>query len=63
LEIARKVRQQNTMNYEVPEKARELRRIMQKLGVEDYKIRFRDNTAEINYGIWIEIRKPTPKKP
>ena len=59
LAIARKVRKkQQSMNYNVEEKAKELHKIMEKLGVVGYKIRIPENTAGINYGIWIEITKP-----
>ena len=59
LAIARKVRKkQQSMNYKVEEKAKELHKIMEKLGVVGYKIRIPENTAGINYGIWIEITKP-----
>jgi SAM-dependent methyltransferase len=59
LEIARKIRKnQQGMNYDVEEKARELREIMRELDITGYKIRIPENTAGINYGIWIEINKP-----
>ena len=47
------------MNYDPEQKAEELRGIMKKLKIEDYKISIPQmgKAAGLNYGIWIEIRK------
>lgn len=59
LDIARKVRKkQQGLNYDVEEKARELHKIMRELDITGYQIRIPENSAGINYGIWIEIIKP-----
>jgi len=59
IELAKKVRSGNPMNYDKKEKAEELRGVMEKLGIEDYEIRIPQTgkAVGLNYGIWIEIRK------
>jgi len=46
--------------YDVDETEKELRRIMQTLGIADFMIRrpHVGNAAGVNYGIWLEFRKP-----
>ncbi|UCD53073.1 MAG: class I SAM-dependent methyltransferase [Phycisphaerales bacterium] len=62
LEEAREVRRKHGSGpkYDVDETERELRRIMNALGIADFTIRrpHAGNTAGVNYGIWLEFRKP-----
>ena len=46
--------------YDVDATADELRTIMKTLEIKDYRIirPRRDNDAGINYGVWVEFRKP-----
>jgi len=48
--------------YDVDETEKELRGIMNTLGIADYAIRRPrvGNAAGVNYGIWLEFRKPRP---
>jgi outer membrane receptor protein involved in Fe transport len=65
LEVARAVRdRQREIGkepvYDVEETAAELRRIMRSLAIEDYRVRIPrpDRRGDVNYGIWLEFRKP-----
>lgn len=46
--------------YDVAGTADELRAIMRTLGIRDYRVirPRRDNDAGVNYGVWVEFRKP-----
>lgn len=62
VETARKVRAQQggKMKYDVDATENELRQIVDKLGIKEYSI-YRPKPAGsegVNYGIWVEIRKP-----
>ncbi len=65
LETARAVRDRQRRNgkepvYEVTQTAAELGRIMRSLKIEDYRIRIPkpEVRGDVNYGIWLEFRKP-----
>jgi len=65
VEVAREVRARQAKSnrmpaYDVDETASELRRIMKSLKIEDYQIRIPkpELRNEVNYGIWLEFRKP-----
>ena len=62
LKVAREVRDRQRRNgkepvYDVEEAAAELREIMRSLEIEDYRIRI-PKRGDVNYGIWLEFRKP-----
>ena len=48
------------MDYPFEEKAIELERIMRNLNISDFKIHdpSSQHDEKVNYGIWIEFRKP-----
>ncbi len=65
MEVAREVRDRQRRNgkepvYDVDETAAELGKIMRVLKIEDYRIRMPrpEQRGDVNYGIWIEFRKP-----
>ena len=62
LAVARQIRaeQGKNMHYSFKDKAGELKAVMEKLGIETYRIHHPGaaHGEAINYGIWIEIRKP-----
>ncbi|MFC1562649.1 methyltransferase domain-containing protein [candidate division KSB1 bacterium] len=69
LEIARKIRNNQNKNggapkYDIRKTADELQKIMQTLGIKDYRIRIPKPTGSegVNYGIWLEFHKPVTKK-
>ena len=62
IEVARQVRDRQRRNgkepiYDVEKAAAELRQIMRSLEIEDYRIRI-PKRDDVNYGIWLEFRKP-----
>jgi SAM-dependent methyltransferase len=68
LEVAREVRDRQRRNgkepvYDVEKTAAELRQIMRSLGIEDYRVRIPkpERRGDVNYGIWLEFRKPAGK--
>ena len=70
LEVARQVRDRQRRNgkepvYDVEKTAAELRQIMGSLGIEDYRIRIPhpERRGDVNYGIWLEFRKPAKVGP
>ena len=62
LDVARQIRarQGKRMMYDLDEKANELEDVMAKAGIRMYKIHrpMEQYHDQVNYGIWIEIRKP-----
>ena len=62
VEIARDIREQQgrSMVYDREEAARELETIMDELGIDTFSIEIPvpEQDESLNYGIWIEIRKP-----
>lgn len=62
VETAKKIRakQTNKMNYDIEEKTNELRLLMKQLDIEEYRIHKpgTEHGEKVNYGIWIELRKP-----
>ena len=50
--------------YDIVETEAELRGVMKDIGVDEYKIRVHRNpeAPDINYGIWIEFRKPARRQ-
>ena len=62
IETAAKIRtkQGKKMKYDVEKKANELYNIMNELGVKDYRIDIPKppGSENVNYGIWVEFRKP-----
>jgi len=63
--VARAIRaeQGKGMNYDRVKREAELRKTMTTLGIKDYRIHTPVVVGgeDVNYGIWIEIRKPLPK--
>ncbi|MFB3826507.1 MAG: TonB-dependent receptor plug domain-containing protein [Bryobacteraceae bacterium] len=62
LEVARQVRDRQKRSgkeqvYDLDKAAEELTAIMRSLEIEDYRIRI-PRRGEVNYGIWVEFRKP-----
>ena len=62
IEVAGQMRseQGKDMKYDPAKTAQQLREIMQKLGIRDFRI-YRpklDNPEGINYGVWLEFHKP-----
>lgn len=62
VEVAREIREKQRRQgkvpaYDVQETAQELTRIMGELAIEDYRIRI-PGREDVNYGIWLEFRKP-----
>ena len=61
-ETARNIRskQSGKMNYDVDKTENELRKTMDKLGIKKYNIRRPTPAGSegVNYGIWVEFRKP-----
>jgi len=57
-----RVRQGTTVRYDVEKTATELRGIMNVLGIKDYRIHRPKppGSGGVNYGIWLEFRKPGP---
>ena len=53
------------MKYDVEKKANELYNIMNELGVKDYRIDIPKppGSENVNYGIWVEFRKPEANVP
>ncbi len=65
VEIARKIRNQGKgPKYDVAKTANELQEIMQVLEINDYRILIPKppGSEGVNYGIWLEFRKPVTKK-
>ena len=61
LDVAKAVRgKKGGPKYDVAATADELRGIMESLGVEDYRVirPHMGNAAGVNYGVWVEFRKP-----
>jgi ubiquinone/menaquinone biosynthesis C-methylase UbiE len=62
VETAKKIRakQGEKMKYDVDKKANELYNIMSELGIKDYRIDIPKppGSENVNYGIWVEFRKP-----
>ncbi len=65
VEVAREVRDRQRRNgkepvYDVAKTATELSQIMRSLKIEDYRIRIPkpELRGDVNYGIWLEFRKP-----
>jgi SAM-dependent methyltransferase len=62
VETAKKIRskQGKKMKYNLNEKAEELKKIMNELGIKDYRIDIPKPPGgeNVNYGIWIEFHKP-----
>ena len=62
VETAKKIRakQGKKMSYDLEEKAKELREVMNELGIKEYRIHTPKpaGSKEVNYGIWIEFHKP-----
>jgi len=62
VETAKKIRakQGKKMKYDVDKKANELYNIMSELGIKDYRIDIPKppGSENVNYGIWVEFRKP-----
>ena len=67
VETARKVRaqQRGKMKYDVEKTANELHNIMNELGIKDYHIHRPQppGCEKVNYGIWVEFRKPKANAP
>ena len=67
VETAAKIRtkQGKKMKYDVEKKANELYNIMNELGVKDYRIDIPKppGSENVNYGIWVEFRKPEANVP
>ena len=68
VEVAREVRHRQRRSgkepvYDVEKTAAELRQIMRALAIEDYRIRIPrpELRGSVNYGIWLEFRKPGAK--
>jgi ubiquinone/menaquinone biosynthesis C-methylase UbiE len=61
-ETAKRIRakQGGKMNYDIEEKAKELRLLMKQLDIKEYRIHKpgTGHSEKVNYGIWIEFRKP-----
>jgi len=61
-EVARSIREKQgkPMRYDRAEQAAMLRRIMNELGISDYKLHLPTPTdgSDINYGVWVEFHKP-----
>ena len=69
VEAARRIREAQKKSdsfpkYDVAETERELRRALDKAGLSDYRIRIPKvpGAEDINYGIWLEFRKPLSRK-
>jgi len=67
IEVAREVRERQRRRgkepvYDVAKSEGELREIMRSLRIEDYRIRI-PRRGDVNYGIWIEFRKPRGVSP
>ena len=64
IEVAKRMRSQQDkdMKYDPDKTEQQLREIMEKLGIKDYRLhRPRLNNPEgINYGVWLEFHKPGP---
>jgi SAM-dependent methyltransferase len=65
-EVAREVRERQRRSgkelvYDVEKAAAELKQIMRSLEIEDYRIRI-PRRGDVNYGIWVEFRKPVRGK-
>lgn len=61
VETAKKVRaKQRLKKYDVQETANELREVMNKLGIKQYRIHCPKPAGSegVNYGVWLEFRKP-----
>lgn len=62
-EVARSIREKQGqwVKYDRAEQAALLKRIMEELGIGTYKLHLPDapDGSDVNYGIWIEIRKPS----
>lgn len=62
LDVARAIREKqgDRIKYDRAEHETLLRRIMMELNIRDYRLHLPDppGTADVNYGIWIEIHKP-----
>lgn len=63
VDVAAEVRRRHGSGpmYDVTETAKELRTIMQALGIADYTVRrpHAGNEAGVNYGLWLEFHKPS----
>ncbi len=61
LKVARQIREKQgkkSLNYDPDETAKELAAIMEKLGIENYKIhRPKSEQKEVSYGVWVEFSK------
>ena len=55
-----RAKQGRKMNYDIEEKAKELRLLMKQLDIKEYRIHKpgTGHSEKVNYGIWIEFRKP-----
>lgn len=67
VETARRIRDAQKKSdsfpkYDVAETAKDLRRALDKAGLSDYRIRIPkvSGAEDVNYGIWVEFRKPQP---
>jgi ubiquinone/menaquinone biosynthesis C-methylase UbiE len=62
VETAKRIRAKQgwKMNYDIEEKAKELRLLMKQLDIKEYRIHKpgTGHSEKVNYGIWIEFRKP-----
>jgi len=66
LETAKRIREaqkkgdSSVLKYDLAQTESELRQIMEKLGIPDYRIRIpkAPGGEDVNYGIWCEFRKP-----
>jgi len=67
VETAKKIRakQGKKMKYYVEKKANELYNIMNELGIKDYRVDIPKppGSENVNYGIWVEFRKPEANVP
>ena len=63
IRAAQKRGDSDVLKYDVAETEAELRRIMKKVGVTDYRIRIPKvpGGEDVKYGIWVEFRKPMPR--
>ena len=66
LDVARSIRKQqgDLIKYDRTEHETVLRRIMTELGISDYKLQLPNapDDSNVNYGIWLEIRKPATRR-
>lgn len=64
-EVAAKIREDATkMKYDVSDTERQLRNVMESLGIADYRIyrHRKDNAEGVNYGIWLQFHKPVDRR-